>query len=140
MSGTYLVTICTRNREALLGQVEDGIMIMSPFGTIVQEEWRGLPTRFSHLQLDEFTVVPNHIHGIITLLAWSDPAPTLGTITGAFKSIADRRCRQHFTSAYPNSQFGRLWQRGFHDRVIDDVGELARTREYVRNNVVRWET
>ena len=63
--GFYFVTICTRNREKLLCEIVNGTPIMARFGDIVQEEWEMLPGRFPNVELGEFTVMPNHVHGII---------------------------------------------------------------------------
>jgi hypothetical protein len=43
-----------------------------------------------------------------------------------------------FTAEHPDRRFGRLWQRGYHDHVIKDPGELDRIREYIRSNVSTW--
>ena len=78
--GAYFVTICTRNRENLLCEIKNNLAILSKFGEIVQEEWGNLTGRSSDLELDEFTVMPNHIHGIVNIVgAGLAPARTVGT-------------------------------------------------------------
>ena len=64
--------------------------------------------------------------------AGASPAPTLGRIIGAVKSLSDRRCRYAFLTDQPEGRFGRLWQRGYHDRIIRDPGEMERARDYIR--------
>jgi REP element-mobilizing transposase RayT len=107
-NGAYFVTICTRNRENLLCNIKDNQAVLTKFGEIVQEEWCNLTCRSSDLELDEFTIMPNHIHGI-------------GEIIGSFKSLSDCRCRGAFAFTNPDRRFGRLWQRNFHDRVIRNI-------------------
>ena len=170
--GNYFVTVCVRNREPLLGRIDGEEMLLSEMGMIVQEEWQVLPERFPTIHLDAFVMMPNHVHGIITIVgaslagarpvdqsdgmdrehsestrsgsstvrAGARPAPTLGTIIGAFKSLSDRRCRKMFIAEHPDRRFGRLWQRNYHDHIIADGEELERIREYIDENVRNWET
>jgi hypothetical protein len=84
-AGAYFVTICTHNR-ALSLQAE-------PVREVVRLAWCGLPERFPIVALDEFVIMPNHVHGIIILAdaASGDAAssaPTLGHVVRAFKSIS----------------------------------------------------
>jgi len=146
---TYLVTICTRNRQSLLGRIAGLRAILSAMGQAMAAEWRGLPNRFPDIGIGEFVVMPNHIHAIITVgaragstrteraevRAGASPAPaTLGHVVGAFKSLSDRRCRQLFTMSNPGRRFGRLWQRNFHECAVHDRETLDKIRAYIRNN------
>jgi REP element-mobilizing transposase RayT len=67
--GDYFVTICTGNREHYFGEVKDDKMCLSEIGKIVQSEWLKTPSLRPdmNLELDEFIVMPNHFHGIITI-------------------------------------------------------------------------
>lgn len=64
-AGFYFVTICTRDREHFLGEIIKGEMILSDIGYIIADRWHALPDYFPDIQLDEFIVMPNHIHGIL---------------------------------------------------------------------------
>jgi putative transposase len=64
-SGAYFVTIVTRNRNCLFGDISDGEMVLSDTGRIAQVSWIGLSSRFPAVLVDSFVVMPNHIHGII---------------------------------------------------------------------------
>ena len=168
--GHYFVTLCVRNRDPLLGGIDGDAMILSAMGLVVREEWRVLPERFPSVRLGAFTIMPNHMHGIVaivgaplagarpvdqpdgvgrgeseatrsglpTVRAGASPAPTLGSIIGAFKSLSDRRCRQVAIAAHPEHRFGRLWQRNYHDHVVADDDELKRICAYIRDNVGTW--
>ena len=63
-AGWYFVTICTRERKCLFGDVEGGTMRLNPDGQIVKELWEDLPNHFQYLTLEQFTLMPNHLHGI----------------------------------------------------------------------------
>jgi putative transposase len=76
-AGAYFVTICTQDRECSLGKVVDGEMALSDAGRMVQSVWEGLPGRFPTVELDQFVVMPNHIHGILVLVGAQFIAPTV---------------------------------------------------------------
>ncbi|MBN1863849.1 MAG: hypothetical protein JW808_03000 [Victivallales bacterium] len=66
--GDYFVTACVRSRDPLLGVVDGDQVVLSVLGSIVLQEWTDLPRRFPLVRLDEFTIMPNHVHGIITIV------------------------------------------------------------------------
>ena len=63
--GAYFVTLCTQRMDCLFGTIVGGQMRVSPAGAIVQECWLEIPRHFDHAVLDEFVVMPNHLHGIL---------------------------------------------------------------------------
>ena len=66
-AGRYFVTICTGNRVCYFGDVADGKMKLSPIGEIVNDEWYKTEQVRQNVKLDEFVVMPNHLHGIIVI-------------------------------------------------------------------------
>ncbi len=78
--GAYFVTICTHNREYLLGEIIDGVVRLSEYGQIVAAEWARAVVVRPDVSLDAWVVMPNHIHGIIIINdhvgAGRRPAPT----------------------------------------------------------------
>lgn len=148
-AGAYFVTICTWNKECLLGDITNSEIKISPVGEIIQKEWYKIPNRFPNVQLDAFVIMPNHIHGIIivgaTLVvardddvgrnnrAGTSPAPTLGEIIGSFKSICVHKCK------YNGLNIGKLWQRNYYEHVIRNEDELNKIREYIVLNPAMWD-
>jgi putative transposase len=65
--GAYFITLCTQRRQCLFGEVIDGEMRLNSVGEWVRSRWVNLPRHFPSVQLDEFVVMPNHVHGIIWL-------------------------------------------------------------------------
>jgi REP element-mobilizing transposase RayT len=61
----YFVTVCTRDRQNLFGCIEGSVMTLSEYGEIVSDTWRWLEGQFAGIVLDEWVVMPNHLHGII---------------------------------------------------------------------------
>ncbi|WGK70022.1 hypothetical protein P0082_03950 [Candidatus Haliotispira prima] len=63
----YFVTICTQNRECFFGSINNGIMELSGIGHIANSCWREIPSHFPFVELGEHIIMPNHVHGIITI-------------------------------------------------------------------------
>jgi REP element-mobilizing transposase RayT len=66
-AGLYFITICCQDRICRFGEVKNGEMILNEFGLIAYNEWIKLAERFSNFELDVFQIMPNHMHGIISL-------------------------------------------------------------------------
>jgi len=81
--GAYFVTMCTYQRECWFGEISNGKMRLNECGQIVKECWQWLSKHYPWVNIDEWTVMPNHLHGIIAIAndAWcrggSRTAPTL---------------------------------------------------------------
>ena len=100
-AGYYYVTICTHGREITMEHEQ--------VRGFVSEAWQDLPGRFTGTDVDEFVVMPNHVHGIVVLRATES---TLGDVIRAFKSIS---------AIAANRVLGRagrpFWQRGYFERI-----------------------
>ena len=74
-AGAYFVTVCTYNRASLFGEIVNGEMQLNDVGQVARRVWDGLPRDYQHVELDA-VVMPNHVHGILTLAgAGFKPAP-----------------------------------------------------------------
>lgn len=71
--GAYFITICCHDRKHFFGKIENGNMKLNAFGKIAHAEWEQLPERFSNIELDEFQIMPNHMHGIILIISVGAP-------------------------------------------------------------------
>lgn len=149
-AGAYFVTICTRNRECLFGQIIAGQMQFNAWGKIVEDEWLQTPTLRPGVELDDFVVMPNHFHAIVILLNKDarsaspqvPPVPelrrqpgSLGAVVGGFKSAVTRRIREREDNAEMV-----IWQSRFYEHIVRDEAELHRIRVYIDNNPAHWET
>lgn len=65
--GAYFVTMCTKDRDPLFGTIENGMMRLTEAGEIAAECWKQIPGQFPNTELDEFVVMPDHLHGIIVI-------------------------------------------------------------------------
>ncbi len=66
-AGAYYFTIVVQYRACLFGNVLSGEIILNDAGKMVWEQWNTLPERFPNIELDEFIVMPNHVHGILVI-------------------------------------------------------------------------
>jgi putative transposase len=100
---------------------------------ILLDVWHALPERFPQVTLDEFVIMPDHIHFIL----WLDGTQkdvTLGNIVGAYKSITTVQWLQHLKSVGKDMHYPcRIWQKGYFERVVR-TDELEQTRLYIRDN------
>ncbi len=65
--GMYFITICTKNFQHWFGDVVDGNMILNEMGGAANSYWEEIPDHFDNVELDEYVVMPNHVHGIICI-------------------------------------------------------------------------
>jgi len=125
-AGAYFITVCTRDRELSL----QGELVQE----VVRSAWCGLPARFPGVELDEFVIMPNHVHGIVVLTGGAaSGAPTLGQVVRAFKSIAAIEASRILGRS--NQPF---WQRNYYEHVIRDEEGLNTVRQYIRDNPGNW--
>ena len=155
--GAYFVTICTHGQMCVFGDIINDDVKLSPAGQIAHREWMRLDTRFHYIDLDEFVIMPNHIHGIIIITCRgtavnminkaheiSCRAPTgeqfgkpisssIPTIIRSYKSsVTFRVNRLRYPLAKP------LWQRNYFEHIIRNDDELNRARRYILNNPLQW--
>jgi len=149
--GGYFVTICSYERQCMFGEISDSGMQLNELGKIVQDEWTRTPTVRSNVALDEYVIMPNHIHGIILIHAADenrkgrahDGAPvqpvrrksgSLGSIIAGFKSAATKRINE--SRKTPGTP---VWHRNYYEHVIRSEKDLELIREYIVNNPRKWD-
>jgi REP element-mobilizing transposase RayT len=76
-NGCYFVTICTKDKQKYFGNIENEKMVLNEIGEIVEKFWLEIPKHFPSVVLDEFVIMPNHVHGIIIINKLADEMPTL---------------------------------------------------------------
>lgn len=147
-SGYYFVTICVKNREEWFGKIINGKMVLNKFGKIANNVWLNIPIHYQNVILDEFVIMPNHIHGIIiikqlhqTVGTGQCPVPTINKnikygliskIINGFKNITTKKIRY----VYGKPSF--RWQRSFYDHIIRNEQSLFAIRQYIKDNPSKW--
>ncbi|MBF0377412.1 MAG: hypothetical protein HQK72_07995 [Desulfamplus sp.] len=167
-NGSYFVTICTKNRDHFFGEIMDGKMNLSIIGHFAHSCWYEIPEHFPFVELGEFVVMPNHVHGIV-IINKSNYVEMNGrnVETQNFASLHPHHPQSHpSTSDNPKNQFGpqsknlpsiirgykvgvtknaRLinsdfaWQTRFHDHIIRNDNQYKHICEYIINNSINWE-
>jgi len=151
-SGYYFVTICVKNRECVFGNVDDNKMILSESGKIAEKFWLEIPAHFPSVKLDEFIIMPNHIHGIIIIDNHRDVAcnvstrtnnkimsiisPKRGSLSTVIRSYKSN-CTKTINKTHNNIYF--QWQLRFYDHIIRDEKSLNNIRNYIINNPLNWD-
>ena len=129
--GAYFVTICLYGREPYLE--------MPAVRTIVNEVWNTLPHRFPTIALDEYVVMPDHVHFILWLRPDIENRPTLGRIVCAYKSLIGRAALSYLRTL-GDVCGDHFWQRDYYDHIISDKAELQEIRKYIRDNPYKQES
>ena len=139
--GAYFITIVTHDRQPLF---DDPVL-----RGVAETLWQRIPRHFPQVQLDEWVVMPNHLHGILMFggqevgldvveaerpTESGPPSGSLGAIVGNFKSVVTRRInRIRKTPRRP------VWQRNYHEHVIRNERERNAIRQYIRDNPAHWD-
>ncbi|MFA5056201.1 MAG: transposase [Dehalococcoidia bacterium] len=146
-NGYYFVTICIKNREYLFGQIKNDEMILSKIGRVAEQCWYEIPNHFTFVELDEFAIMPNHIHGIIVITKntetqhiaslqrqgpnkFGPQSENLASIMRGFKSSIKK------WATVNGIDFE--WQPRFYDRIIRNEEELWNVRNYIQHNHLKW--
>jgi len=98
--GYYFFTICTDDRINLFGEIINHQMSINDIGRIIWECWYDLPNHYSNLILDEFIVMPNHIHGIIRIIDLEN-----GNVNGIGNENGNVETGLSLYQFHPQSQF-----------------------------------
>jgi REP-associated tyrosine transposase len=157
-SGAYYITIVTWHRKCLFGDVVDREMVFSKFGLVAKQQWENLPNRFPNITLGAFVIMPNHMHGIIVIMAGrgtagdlnnhddelSRRAPThekyqkpvkgsIPTIVRSYKSSVSYRI-----NLMRGTQDIPVWQRNYYEHIIRNERDLQNKTDYIEANPILW--
>jgi putative transposase len=148
-AGAYFITICTLNRECLLGNVIDATINLSQYGVIAEQVWHQIPYHFPSISLDAAVVMPNHFHGIIVFSEEHSSAyqplldttpknnikkPTLGQAIAYFKYQSTK-----LINTVREMTGVRFWQRNYYEHIIRSETSLTRLRTYIEQNPLKWQ-
>jgi putative transposase len=116
------------------------VVQLTRMGTIAYQNWLDIPKHFPFVLLDEFIIMPDHLHGILCFQkpgyrkreanSFGPQSQNLGSVIRSYKAATKAYATTH------NLQFG--WQARFHDDVITSGQELDRIRKYILDNPATW--
>ena len=140
-NGAYFVTICTNKKMHLFGEIKNAEMILNNLGIIVNNEILKIKSYYSNIQIDKYTIMPNHIHMIIVIsdAEGINPFPTkkydISNVVGKFKAGISRSVG----NAFMHSVKIPIWQSSFHDHIIRGEEDYKKIWEYIDTNIIKWE-
>ncbi len=161
-TGAYFITICTKYRECLFGEIKHKKMELNDLGQIVLEEWLNTQEIRPNIKCDIFVVMPDHFHGIIEILEYGvyrntphtprttfipnphitktriarfeSPSKNLGSIIRGFKGAATKKINLH-----RNTPGQSVWQRDYYEHIIRNEIEYRRIHQYILKNPEKWQ-
>jgi putative transposase len=160
--GWYFVTLCAQNRECLFGDIVNEDMLLNDAGRNIKKCWQDIPEHFPHVTLDEFIIMPNHVHGIIFIAhsvgAYNhtpqkldrpirrraniySPLPDNPPLRSASKTVGSivRGFKIGVSEWFrKNTDMSVIWQRNYYEHIIRNEIELDQTRQYICNHPATW--
>lgn len=141
-AGWYYVTICTKNHINFFGNVKNEEMLLNDVGKVTEKMWLSIPDHYQFVELDEYVIMPNHIHGIIIIdcdnknvedeIIRPQRKTNLSNVIKGFKIGVTKWCKKYNLQDFK-------WQRSYYDRIIRNEKELYNIRKYIRQNPFKWD-
>lgn len=151
--GAYFVTICEINRACIFGEIRDGEMRLNDLGSLAEDCWVALPEHFPNVELAEYIVMPNHVHGILVVngqmvgARHASPLPntpldgrphgaapgSVGAIMGSYKSAVSKRI-----NLLRDTPGNAVFQRNYYEHVIRNEREHVAIAAYICGNPANW--
>lgn len=123
--GMYFITICTKNREELFGNIQDEKQIqLTNIGKIVENCIIDFNRIYQNITIDEYIIMPNHVHMIISIIGENNI--TIPRIINQYKGNITKRIGYS------------IWQKLFYDHIIRNEKEYWKIKEYIQNNIANW--
>jgi len=152
--GSYFITICTYEYKCLFGEIINGEMQLNPFGNIVLLTWNDLINHIASIELGEFVIMPNHVHGIVNIVdpekityekaagnlpglkiaKTQPPQKPLSEIVRQFKTFSATRINN-----VRKMRGSLVWKRNYFERIIRNEKAYMAVEEYIHNNPFQWE-
>ena len=142
--GSYFVTICTYEKHHVFGSIVNDEMYLNDAGQIIKNTWNSIPQRFPNIELDEYIIMPNHLHGIITnngatnnakFKSSNNPLSShlslLGQIIRTFKAASTSQIRKIVIPDFS-------WQKNYYEHIIRQEKDLDHIRQYITTNPADW--
>ena len=141
-NGYYFVTICTKDKQKLFGEIVGGGVYdipqikLSVIGETAKYELLNVEKHYDNVKIDKFVVMPNHRHVIVQITERINPFPTkkydLSNVIGKYKAAVTRSVGNAFMHS------AKIWQASFHDHIIRNEADYRRIWNYIDTNPAKW--
>ena len=165
-NGAYFITICTQNKKKLFGDIINNEMCLNEKGELAQKFWLEIPIHFPFVELGNFVIMPNHMHGILIINKnaavfnnYIHNVETLHCNVSTQNNAIPPHKNEQMSSISPKS--GSIsaiirsyksvvsknihlfhadfsWQSRFHDHIIRDRQSFETIQNYITNNPLNW--
>ena len=110
------------------------VLKLLPFGECIKEQINNLEIRYENVKIDNYVIMPNHIHILMRIenqTGGASPSPTVSDIICAFKSLSTLECKKLLP-------IDILFQRSYHDHIIRDDIDYQQIWQYIDENPTKW--
>lgn len=145
--GWYFITICTKDKGNILGEINNNLMILNEKGRVVEKQLLWLSRQYKYLNYDEWIIMPDHIHGIMVIenddnvgnsrdhsvhdrFVQEQKIKSISQLIGAFKTTSSK-------IIHILGYFSFQWHKSFYDEIIRDEKSLERIRKYIIENPMK---
>lgn len=151
--GYYFVTICTKDKRIYFGNAVDENISLNNVGEKVKEIWLEIRNRFTDVELDEFVIMPNHLHGIIFINRDSVGRDSINRVSTKAPFIKNNPMYSELSLSkiirwfkgrttyeiHHTLQFSDFaWQPRYYEHIIRNEKSLQKIREYIHFNPLQW--
>ncbi len=166
-NGAYFITICTKNRKRFFGEIANNKMIYNEIGCLAYNFWAEIPKHFPFIELGNFEIMPNHVHGILIINKpnMDDDVDGIANVDDILETLhcnvstekTDKNQKMSKISPKPGSISTIIrsyksvvtnnvkffddnfgWQARFWDNIIRDSQAFERIQNYIENNPKNW--
>ena len=142
-NGAYFVTICTHQRECLLGEIVGATLCGRPNKPdLLAEKWiLEIENKFSNTKINKYIIMPNHIHLILVMdnKTGDHAGSPLHEIIDWYKTMTTNE----YIRGVKNNLFPpfnkHVWQRGYYEHIIRNEISYNEIWEYIDTNPLKWE-
>jgi putative transposase len=147
--GLYYITICTKNHIHYFGEIVSdpnnetqnfASLQKTAIGEVAYNNWLNIPTHFPFVEIDQFVIMPNHIHGILFINKPNKVDWTINKFGSQSQNLASiiRGYKASVKTYATINKIEFLWQPRYYDHVIRDEKGYINIREYIFNNPEKW--
>lgn len=156
-NGAYFVTICVKDKQHIFGEVKNQEMVLNEYWETVESLWKEIRNQFDFIELDQFVVMPNHIHWIVVIAGNNVRQDAMNRIstndsgtgwaTWIFNPMLQKNLWRimrwyKWKCSYELRKISDdffSWQPNYNDHIIRNEHELQRIRQYIYDNPWNWD-